>query len=102
MSLGKRGMFGEAKSKTLSDIVKIDTLPNAEKSVLELQKRFSTLKRRHAKVKTKRATVLVANRAAIIAKNTKNPKMKSEKLRISGIYRKAASKMVLKELYKEE
>ncbi len=88
-------MFGEAKSKTLSDIVKIDTLPNAEKSVLELQKRFSTLKRRDAKVKTKRAVILAMNRANIIAKNTKNPKMKSDKLRIAGLYRKAASKMIL-------
>jgi hypothetical protein len=97
MSLRKRngGMFGEAKNQTLSKIVKIDTVGNARKSTQELLKRFNELQRRDAKVRTKRATVLAANRAAVIAKNTKNPKMKSDKLKIAGMYRKAASKMKL-------
>ncbi len=88
-------MFKEPKSKTLADIVKIDTVANAERSTKELLKRFESLRHRDAKIHTKRATVLAANRAALIAKRTKKPQMRTDKLRIAGLYRKAASKMKL-------
>ena len=95
MSLKRRGMFGEAKSKTLSEIVKIDTVSNARKSTQELLERFNDLQRRDAKVRTKRAAVLAANRAKVIAKNTKNAQMKRDKMKIYEMYKKAADKMVL-------
>ena len=95
MSLKKKGMFGEAKTKSLASIVKLDTLPNAKTASKKLLKRFGELKHRDAKVKLKRATVLAANRAKIIANNTKNPRIKNEKMEMVRTYRNAAKKMVL-------
>lgn len=95
MSLKKHGMFGPAKTKLLADIVKIDTVENARQSTQELLRRFKKLQRRDAKVRTKRAVVLAANRAAVIAKNTKSSKMRTDKLRIAGMYRKIALQMKL-------
>lgn len=96
MSIDKKSsMFREAKSKTLARTVKIDTVENANEATKELLKRFGTLKHRDAKVHTKRATVLAATRAEMIAKKTKKPKMRRDKLRIARMYRKVAKKMVL-------
>lgn len=96
MSLKSRGMFGEAKSKTLAKIVKLDTLDNAEVSTRRLLNRFFELKTRDAKVRTKRATVLAANRARIIANNTLDSELKKKKLKIAKLYMETADKMILK------
>lgn len=95
MSLKKRRMYGEARFKTLSDIVKIDTVENADHAAKELLAHFNKLQVRAAKVRAKRAAVLAANRAMVVAKNTKNPKMRSDKLKIAKMYREIAEKMKL-------
>ena len=93
--LASKTMFFPAKGK-YADIVKLDTVENAQKAADELLREFNSAKTRTKKVRIKKVTVLASNRAYASAKRKKlSYKERQEFKQIGMLYRDYAKVMEL-------
>ena len=96
MTLARRGMFGKPRYRNLAKMVKMSSVDEARISAHELMRHFSKLEQRKYRVATKRATVLVANRAQMQLRRKNLSRQKSDDFReIEMIFRNAAEQMIL-------
>jgi len=98
MTMRKRrgSMFGASKHPGLASVVSIESPAEARKSAATLKRKFKSYSRRDAKVRTKRAAVLAANRAgAMLKKKNLSAKERSEMRQVKKIYNEAAKGMKL-------
>ena len=91
-----QGLFKPPRYKYLARIVKMDTVENARKAARKLLSIFRSAKTRAKKVRVKKATVLAANRAKVMAgRKDLSPQERHEFSVIAKIYRAAYKEMRL-------
>jgi len=90
------GMFSPPRHKDLAKIVTFESISAARKAAATLLKMFKSARTKKRKVTIKRATVLAANRARVLARSHRIHASTKKRLReIARIYERAAEKMVL-------
>lgn len=89
-------MFGPPRYQYLARIVTFRSITAAREAARLLLRLFKEAKTRAKKVRIKRATVLAANRARVLARSRSlRPETKKRLRRIAYIYERAAERMVL-------
>lgn len=89
-------LFAPAKHQNLADIVNLKSVESATAATDTLLKNFENAKTRDKKRQIKQATVSAANRASVIAENTKlSAEKRAEFRRIHELYQNAYKAMVL-------
>lgn len=92
----RRTMFGPARHRKLARIVTIKSVTEAKRAAQKLLEMFRAAKSRKQKVTIKRATVLAANRALVMARRRDlHPETKRRLRKVAMVYYAAAEKMVL-------
>lgn len=92
----RKTMFGEAVYEKYADIVRMDTIKNANESIRKLKEEFKTAETRAKKVRVKRVTVNASNRAFASAKRERLSVMERHSLRVIGKkYRSAYKGMII-------